>query len=264
MHHCIEAIDGKHITMKNPVFSGSLWHNYKGFLHGFTCNIRCSLQLYSNRCWTIWEQQCFWRFLFGILVSRWRILQKPIEGTPERIEKIVLATVALHNYLNQTGNAHYTPAGFIDSQDSTGEIIAGQWRKNVTNNLQEIGPVRNSRYQGNSLEVRETFAEYLISKNGFVSWQWYFIRKTGREQYFHIGIKLYLLLLKRIAEKYAEPCQISKLEMSAKTINGLKRLTVFTKKPHLRCLTGFLIRLCISITSKTISRAEYFDVAVKL
>ena len=153
----------------------------KGFFMVLLAIIRCSLQLCSNRCWTIWEQQCFWRFLFGILVSRWRILQKPIEGTPERIEKIVLATIALHNYLNQTGNAHYTPAGFIDSQDSTGEIIAGQWRKNLTNNLQEIGPVRNSRYQGNSLEVRETFAEYLISKNGFVSWQWYYIRQTGRE-----------------------------------------------------------------------------------
>ena len=80
--------------------------------------------------------------------------------------KIVLATLALHNYLNQTDNAHYTPAGFIDSEDSTGEIIAGQWRKNITNNLQEICPVRNSRYHGNALE---TLAEYFISESGFVS-----------------------------------------------------------------------------------------------
>ena len=50
------------------------------------------------------------------MVSRWRIFQKPIESTPERIEKIVLATVAVHDYFNQTDKAHYTPAGFIDSE----------------------------------------------------------------------------------------------------------------------------------------------------
>ena len=27
--HCIEAIDGKHVAMCKPTFSGSLWHNYK-------------------------------------------------------------------------------------------------------------------------------------------------------------------------------------------------------------------------------------------
>ena len=135
---------------------------------------------------------------FGILVSRWRIFQKPIEGTPERIEKIVLATVALHNYLNQTDIAHYTPAGVIDSEVITGEVIAEQWRKNITNNLQEIRPVRNSRYQGNTLEVRETLAEYFISESGLVSWQWDYIRRTGRYQYFHINIKLFFLL-KRIS-----------------------------------------------------------------
>ena len=92
--------------------------------------------------------------IFGILESfRWRIFQNPIGGTPKRIEKIVLVVVTLHNYLNQTDNARYTPAGFIDLEDSTSEIIVGQWRKNITNNLQEILPVRNSRYQGNALEV---------------------------------------------------------------------------------------------------------------
>ena len=120
--------------------------------------------------------------IFGILESfRWRIFQNPIGGTPKRIEKIVFVVVTLHNYLNQTDNPRYTPAGFIDLEDSTSEIIVGQWRKNITNNLQEILPVRNSRYQGNALEVWETFAEYFISESGLVSWQWDYIRRTGRE-----------------------------------------------------------------------------------
>ena len=36
---------------------------------------------------------------FGILVSCWRVFQTPINVTPEKVEKIILAAVALHNYL---------------------------------------------------------------------------------------------------------------------------------------------------------------------
>ena len=80
---------------------------------------------------------------FGILVVRWTIFQRPIEGTPERVEKYILAMIALHNYLRQTDNAFYTPAGFVDSVDSTGELVEGNWRNLIDNNLQPIRPVRN-------------------------------------------------------------------------------------------------------------------------
>ena len=59
---------------------------------------------------------------FGMLVSRRRALNTSIIGRVENIESYVLATLALHNYLGQTENAHYYPAGIIDSEDSSGEV----------------------------------------------------------------------------------------------------------------------------------------------
>ena len=38
----------------------------------------------------------------------------------------IVAAICLHNYLRQTENAVYTPAGFIDSEDSSGCIKT--WR----------------------------------------------------------------------------------------------------------------------------------------
>ena len=39
---------------------------------------------------------------FGILVARWRIFHGAIQAKVETVQKIVQATVALHNYLRQT------------------------------------------------------------------------------------------------------------------------------------------------------------------
>ena len=68
---------------------------------------------------------------FGILAARWRIFRGYIRASVENVENYVLATLCLHNYLRQTDNAGYCPAGFVDSEDSTGHIKQGEWRSIV-------------------------------------------------------------------------------------------------------------------------------------
>ena len=64
---------------------------------------------------------------FGIYVVRFPIFLGPV----------IKATVCLHNYLRLTGNAHYTPTDCIDSGDSSGYIIRGEWRQvaGISNNV---------------------------------------------------------------------------------------------------------------------------------
>ena len=47
------------------------------------------------------------------------------------MQKFVLTTIALHNYLRLADHAVYTPVGFVNSQASSGEIRPGEWRRIV-------------------------------------------------------------------------------------------------------------------------------------
>lgn len=47
----------------------------------------------------------------------------------KHVESYTLACIALHNYLRLTKNARYIHAGFVDSEDSDGNLIPGDWRK---------------------------------------------------------------------------------------------------------------------------------------
>ena len=118
---------------------------------------------------------------FDILVARWRIFQKPINAKPERVEKSVLAAIALHNYLRQTDNVCYTPNGFVDSEDNSGNIVPGQWRSILdVNSLQNVRPIRNQKHTQTAIETREVLANYLATDRS-VSWQLDYIRRTGNE-----------------------------------------------------------------------------------
>ncbi|XP_065195868.1 uncharacterized protein LOC135827267 [Sycon ciliatum] len=80
---------------------------------------------------------------FGILAAKWRIFSLDsllVSGTDSSFVidtlvstlLIIQATVRLHNYLLAHENAAYLPSGFVDNEDSSGELKEGQWRTMVT------------------------------------------------------------------------------------------------------------------------------------
>ena len=56
------------------------------------------------------------------------------------------ATIALHNYLRTEESSVYCPAGFVDGEDGTGNIVNGSWREEESvTGLTSLGSVGGLR-----------------------------------------------------------------------------------------------------------------------
>ena len=119
---------------------------------------------------------------FGILSAKWRIFRKPIKANIDLVDKITKATVCLHNFLRLTENARYIPTGFVDSEDSSGHIVPGDWR-NVTHEdeggLTNLPRIRGNRYTFEAGNSRSDFKDYFNSAEGQVPWQLEHVRACG-------------------------------------------------------------------------------------
>ena len=254
--NCLGALDGKHVAIECPGFSGSEYYNYKGFfsivlmaicdarycftivdignfgrdndaqifnssemgkafisgnmsvpsqtvVEGFTLPyVLVSDEIFGLKTWLMKpypgkdlneEQRIFNYRLsrarrtiensFGILAARWRIFRRPIKASPETVDNIIKACIGLHNYLRLTENARYTPMGFIDSEDSSGNVVLGDWRTIVHG---EQGALHNTStgraFNSTSLSAkgtRDTFMKFFNSTKGSLSWQKSHINSTG-------------------------------------------------------------------------------------
>lgn len=87
----------------------------------------------------------------------------------ETAENIVKAAICLHNYVRQTNGATYSPAGFIDSEDVTGQITPGEWRTIVSEDgasgaLRPLPLPSGARYSTAANEACETLRECVMAQ----------------------------------------------------------------------------------------------------
>ncbi|XP_018364796.1 PREDICTED: uncharacterized protein LOC108762333 [Trachymyrmex cornetzi] len=72
---------------------------------------------------------------FGILVSRWRILTKPLCCSPENADHLVKALICLHNFIMTTEREiapvyrRYCPSLLIHREIADGVVLGGAWRE---------------------------------------------------------------------------------------------------------------------------------------
>jgi len=108
---------------------------------------------------------------FGILVSRWRILRRPIQCKEETAHKIVLALVVLHNYIMSSNEHKYCPPHFVD-QESNGIVTPGQWRnEELGSHIVRIGQVGSNRAAYTASVQRDILQKYFMTNIGAVDWQ---------------------------------------------------------------------------------------------
>ncbi|XP_037939972.1 protein ALP1-like [Teleopsis dalmanni] len=100
---------------------------------------------------------------FGILVHRWRILEKPIQCLPKNIDKIVLATVVLHNFLILEKDDLYFTTDLVDHVEN-GTHIKGTWRETTPLPSQTTMPQRSTSC---AFHLRNILKSYLTTTEPF-------------------------------------------------------------------------------------------------
>ena len=105
---------------------------------------------------------------FGILANRLRAFLTTINLSPGNIEKIVVESCAVHNYLRTNAGARYIAAGFLDRVENDGTFVDGQWRNEQS--LNSIPQQGSNFYSREAKHIRDEYCDYFNS-NGKVSWQ---------------------------------------------------------------------------------------------
>lgn len=105
---------------------------------------------------------------FGILVSRFRIFEKPIPTNLDTVDKIVWAACALHNWLRKKSKFYIT-ATCVDREDEHGNFLPGSWRNEITA-LDSISNQGSNHSANIAREKRELYKNFFVNA-GSVSWQ---------------------------------------------------------------------------------------------
>lgn len=107
---------------------------------------------------------------FGILTSQWRIFRRPIICKVKTTEKIIQATVCLHNWLREKDiyNNQYVPPELVDRY-SDGILIPGTWNSLREDGwaFQEITRAGTNSSTRTAISIRDEFCAYFNGEGAF-------------------------------------------------------------------------------------------------
>lgn len=106
---------------------------------------------------------------FGIMTCRFRLLLTAIHKKPSKIVPIVMAIIALHNYLRRESSGTYLGKDAVDHEDANYNVVEGEWRNE--NPLRSLGPTRNRNHAVAAKTLRDDMADYFSGPEGSVPWQ---------------------------------------------------------------------------------------------
>ncbi|XP_037512262.1 uncharacterized protein LOC119389050 [Rhipicephalus sanguineus] len=114
---------------------------------------------------------------FGITAARWRILLRTICLYPDNVDNVINAACVLHNFLSTHNSETHK---FADTEDSSGNVVPGQWRQSVEAasgdssdpHFFPLKATRSRSYSKDAAAARDLFAEYFCGIAGEVPWQW--------------------------------------------------------------------------------------------
>ncbi|KAF4528814.1 hypothetical protein B566_EDAN017280 [Ephemera danica] len=107
---------------------------------------------------------------FGILVSRFRVFEKPIQADVKTVDYIVQAAVLLHNFLRIKTDPRKLSPTLFDRYGPNGELIEGDWRRQKTpTGLLPPPPLGDTRERNVALEFRADMTRYFMSVEGHIA-----------------------------------------------------------------------------------------------
>lgn len=115
---------------------------------------------------------------FGLLVSKWRIFERPIAVEVNKVDKKIKACCALHNWLRHTSSTYITP-NFVDRENSITGHSEGMFNDVNMRAFQLLRPAQPSSSPKTAVEIRDDFANYFAT-DGAVTWQERMIFKKNK------------------------------------------------------------------------------------
>lgn len=108
---------------------------------------------------------------FGLLANRWRVFLTTIMLNADKVQKVVLACVCLHNYLCEIRSDTYAPPALIDSEDDDHRLVEGTWRLDGLGAMLPLQPGIPCNSSMAAKQIRDKLKSYFVTSAGKVPWQ---------------------------------------------------------------------------------------------